>query len=183
MDAAMPGTTERAIAFLRERGAADVAHPGGALLAHVLRTRALAIELGASPALALAALCHAAYGTDGFAVPLLDPSERDRLRAVIGREAERLVYLYGACARRESYPRLADLPFVVSDRFTGGRHALDAEEATSFALLTIANEMDVLRSADLDASARASFHPLFRALARHAPAASSRALAELSGHG
>ena len=174
---------ERAIALLRARGADTIAHPGGVLLAHLQRTRALAIELGASPELAIAALCHAAYGTDGFAVALLDLAERSTLREVIGVPAERLVYVYGACARRETYARLAELPLVVADRFTGERHELDADDATCFALLTIANELDVLRWAQLDARARMGLRALFRALERHAPAAGAHALAEVARDG
>lgn len=173
----------RAVALLRARGADEIEHPGGLLLAHLLRTRTLALELGASPTLALAALCHAAYGTDGFAVALLDLAERATLRAVIGDPAERLVFVYGACARRETYARLAELPLVVVDRFTGERHELERDEATNFAVLTIANEMDVLRWAQLDDRARAGLRALFQALARLAPDASARALAEVARDG
>lgn len=171
--------TDHAVAVLRARGADAIEHPGGILLAHLMRTRALALELGASPTLARAALCHAAYGTDGFPLALFDLAERATLRAIVGEAAERLVYVYGACARRETYARLAELPFVVADRFTGERHALERHEATSFALLTIANELDVLRWAQLDQGARASLRPLFQALAWLAPDASARALAEV----
>jgi hypothetical protein len=175
--------TESAVALLRARGADDIPHPGGVLLAHLLRTRTLAIELGASPTLALAALCHAAYGTDGFAVALFDLAERCTLRAVIGEPAERLVYVYGACARRETYALLAELPLVIADRFTGQRQALDADDATDFALLTIANELDVSRWAQLDVATRTGLRALFHALERHAPAAGAYALAEVARDG
>jgi len=78
---------------LASRGAAGIAHPGGTLLAHLERVHALLTEWGARPAVRLAGLCHAYYGTDGFPVALGDPRRREELAAITGPEAERLVYL------------------------------------------------------------------------------------------
>jgi hypothetical protein len=90
--------------LLASRGAAGIPHPGGTLLAHLERVHALLAQWGARPALRRAGLCHAFYGTDGFAVALGDPSRRDELASMVGEEAERLVYLYASCDRGFSYP-------------------------------------------------------------------------------
>lgn len=55
--------------FLRELGAEDIPHPGGTLLAHLRRVRTRLASWDARPALQLAGLCHAFYGTDGFPTP------------------------------------------------------------------------------------------------------------------
>ncbi|MEU9838865.1 DUF6817 domain-containing protein [Actinomadura sp. NPDC048032] len=47
----------------------------------------------ARPALRLAGLCHAFYGTDGFPVALGSVRRRQELSEVIGTEAEDLVHL------------------------------------------------------------------------------------------
>ncbi len=62
--------------LLRATGAAGIDHPGGTLLDHLFRVRALLDEWGAPRDVQLAGLCHAAYGTDGFGVTLLDTTER-----------------------------------------------------------------------------------------------------------
>lgn len=119
----------RALALLRELGADRLDHPGGTLLAHLERVRAQLGAWGARPELCLAGLCHASYGTDGFATALMPVGRRAELAAVIGAEAEEIVYLYAGCDRSASYPVLAaddgTEPSTVAfrDRFTGRFHS------------------------------------------------------------
>jgi len=101
------------------RGAHEMPHPGGTLLAHLKRVHALLAEWGARPVVRLAGLCHAYYGTDGFPAALGDIAQREELAAMIGEEAERLVYFYASCDRRFSYPHLGEPEGPFMDRFTG----------------------------------------------------------------
>ncbi len=128
---------------LAARGAAGIPHPGGTLLAHVERVHTLLAQWGARPALQRAGLCHAFYGTDGFAVALGDPSRRDELAAIIGEQAERLVYLYASCDRGFSYPHLAKPAGPFKDRFTGTVLRPPLSMRRDFAELTVANELDI----------------------------------------
>jgi len=128
---------------LASRGAAGIAHPGGTLLAHLERVHALLTEWGARPALRLAGLCHAWYGTDGFQPALGDPHRREELAAITGAEAERLVYVYASCDRRFSYPHLAKRAGPFKDRFTGTVHRPPLRLRRDFAELTAANELDI----------------------------------------
>lgn len=96
------------VELLASRGAAGISHPGGTLLAHLERVHALLGQWGARPVVQRAGLCHAFYGTDGFATALGDSSHRRELAAIIGQQAERLVYFYASCDRRYSYPHLAE---------------------------------------------------------------------------
>ncbi|MFI0965934.1 DUF6817 domain-containing protein [Streptomyces sp. NPDC021080] len=130
--------------FLRSRNAAALAHPGGTLLEHLLRVGHRLADWGAPREVQVAGLCHAAYGTDGFAASLLEPEERPLLVAHVGERAEALVYLYGSCDRAATYPRLGkDRRPVFKDRFTGIDHDPAVDDLRAFLEITAANELDV----------------------------------------
>lgn len=86
------GRMDAGEALLRTRGADSIDHPGGTLLAHLVRVASLLAEWGADDDVQLAGLCHAAYGTDGFGVALLGLDERALVIEAIGQNAEALVY-------------------------------------------------------------------------------------------
>ena len=156
-----PGITA-VTGMLASHGAARIAHPGGTLLAHLERVHTLLAQWGARPALRLAGLCHAFYGTAGFAVALGDPSRRDELAAVIGEEAERLVYFYASCDREFSYRHLAQPAGPFKDRFAGRVLHPDVSLRRDFAELTVANELDIVAvNPDLRAQAGPALLGLF----------------------
>lgn len=135
----------QADAFLRELGAETMPHPGGTLLTHLHRVRARLATWNARPALQLAGLCHAFYGTDGFPHPLLPLDRRAELVAAIGEEAEAVVYFYASCDRKAAYPTLADPGSPFRDRFTGHTRipGPGPRLRQDFAELTAANELDL----------------------------------------
>ncbi|MFD9478545.1 DUF6817 domain-containing protein [Streptomyces nojiriensis] len=137
--------SDRAVAWLRELGAQEIAHPGGTLLAHLERVQGVLASWGARPALRRAGLCHAFYGTDGFPTALLPLARRAELAAVIGDEAEAIVYGYAACDRAASYPTLACGEAAFRDRFTGRVHSPALELRRDLAELSAANELDIAR--------------------------------------
>ncbi len=133
-------------AFLLERGADRLQHPGGTLYAHVGRVAGLLAEWGATEEVQAAGLCHACYGTDGYAPVLLSLAERPVLAELIGPRAESLVYLYASCNRAAVYPYLQqDGPVPVLDRFTGTTRTPPERDIRVFLELTAANELDVIR--------------------------------------
>jgi len=131
--------------WLAARGAAGIPHPGGTLLAHLERVQALLAEWDARPAIRLAGLCHAYYGTDGFATALGDPGGRKELARMTGVEAEQLVYFYASCDHRFSYPSLAERMGPFKDRFTRTVLRPPLGPRRDFAELTAANELDIVR--------------------------------------
>ena len=139
--------TTPALDLLIDCGAHEIAHPGGVLLAHLQRVHALLEEWGARPAVRLAGLCHAYYGTDGFPRALGDVTRREELVDVIGEEAEQLVYFYASCDRTFSYPHLADDAPRFNDRFSGAVLHPPLRLCKDFAEMTAANELDI---ADVD---------------------------------
>ena len=168
----------RAFELQRTLGAEHIDHPGGTLYAHVRRVHALAVEWIATPRTQLAAICHASYGTDGFGHALLPATDRQRLQHIIGTDAEALVYLYGACDRVRTYRELGQQPLPVVDRLTGRSRTLHGAQLRDFAVLTIANELDVVRHTRLPAPALRKIRDIVAALARYAPNEAARALAD-----
>ncbi len=134
--------------FLRDHGADDTQHIFGDLLSHLVGVETLVRAWGGSDLLALAALGHATYGTDGFEPFILGLDRRAALVDAIGPEAEAFVYFYAACDRGVFYPQLVspdtepgDLSF--RDRFDGSLSTPRAEYVAHFVDLTFANEVEL----------------------------------------
>lgn len=159
--------------LLRERGAGTLDHPGGTLLAHLERVQQQLARWNARPTLRLAGLCHALYGTDGFAPALLPLDRRPEATAAIGPEAESLVYFYASCDRRFTYAALDDRAPRFRDRFTGRTFTPAHGRWRDFAELTAANELDIAR-VDHDFRARRGAD-LLRLLTRVRPLLSAAA--------
>lgn len=139
--------------FLEECGAGQLPHPGGTLLRHLQRTAQRLRSWGASRNLTAAGLCHATYGTDGFERTLLSLDARCRLAALIGADAEAIVYLHASLDRASGQPTLGR-PHI-RDRFTGRMVPLTPETVRDLAMLSCANELDVLvHAAQLSATAQ-----------------------------
>lgn len=69
---------------------------------------------------------------------------RDELAAIIGTEAEQLVYFYASCDRRFTYRQLAQPAGLFRDRFTGAVACPPLTLRRDFAELTVANELDIV---------------------------------------
>ncbi|MFJ8622340.1 DUF6817 domain-containing protein [Kitasatospora sp. NPDC093550] len=169
--------------FLRARGADRIPHPGGTLLAHLVRVAGLLADWGCDPAVRTAGLCHAAYGTDGFDHALLGLDQRAALVELVGHRAEALVHLYASCDRAAVYPRLGvvEQP-LFRDRFTGREHTPPEDDLRAFLALTAANELDVLaHNADLAARYGPGLRLLFTRTRPLLPPAARQACADLLG--
>ncbi len=134
------------VVFLRQHGAAELDHPGGRLVDHLLRVRDLLGSWGASDVLRVAGLCHAVYGTAGFPRPLLEPTRRADFARLVGPEAEELVYRYGSADRARLWPQLGTGDEAqLHDRLTGATHRIRGQQLRDFVELTVANELDLAR--------------------------------------
>ena len=150
-----------ALTWLRARGAESIEHAGGSLYEHLQRVAARLEGHGADEDACLAALTHAAYGTDGFPLVLLDVTERAVLRELIGTAAEAAVYRYGGCDRGRTW-RALPATGVIWSRFTAHAESPTPAELRVFADLSIVNELDVCeRSAEIAAKAGDYFRSLF----------------------
>jgi hypothetical protein len=139
------------VSFLRGHEAATTPHIFGDLLSHLVAVEGLVRLWGDSEMLALVALGHATYGTDGFEPSILPLDQRGVLAGVIGEEAEAMVYFYASCDRTAFYPQLLDAAATLRslrfrDRFTGGEVAPSAQLVRLFVDLTYANEVELALS-------------------------------------
>jgi hypothetical protein len=133
-----------AVQLLLDGNADSVPHLSGCLLDHLKRTEELLVDWGASDVVCLAGLCHAAYGTDGFATALMDLGSRPAVAETVGADVEELVYLYASCDRKFLYPQIGfDDRISFKDRFTGQVFPVSEERLRLFVDLTLANEYDV----------------------------------------
>jgi uncharacterized protein DUF6817 len=128
--------------WLRRRGADDIEHAGGSLYEHLGRVYDRLGRLGLDDDVRLAGLTHAVYGTDGFAVSLLDVADRAELRTLVGERAERQVYRYGGCDRGHTW-RALPVTGSIRNRFTGACDSPPPDELRAFVDLSIVNELDV----------------------------------------
>lgn len=149
-------SAEAVLAWLRSCGAESIPHAGGSLYGH-LRRVAARFESDEF----LAALTHAAYGTDGFNLALLDVTSRQTLRDLIGPAAEQMVYRYGGCDRGRTWRALPSTGLIWS-RFTGPAESPTPAEMRAFVDLSIVNELDVYtHSAEIAAKAGDYFRSVF----------------------
>jgi hypothetical protein len=136
--------TEAIEAFLEERGADTLEHPGGTLLAHLRRTAATLERWGAPDALVLAGLAHATYGTDGFPPALATLDERPLVQELLGGEAEAIVYEYAASDRAVTWPAIEAAQVAYRDRFTDETRTIEGDALRAYWTLSVANELDLV---------------------------------------
>jgi hypothetical protein len=133
-----------ALRLLGDKHADAVQHLNGNLLDHLKRTERLLSAWESSEELATAGLCHAFYGTDGFAPALLSLDEREVLSTAAGSDVEATVYLYASCDRGFLYPQIGSGGMIAfRDRFTGDVFSPPNDQLQAFVDLTLANEADV----------------------------------------
>lgn len=138
----MTDRAEEIRSLLRRREASRIDHPGGTLADHLERVYERLGRLGARDDLRLAGLGHAAYGTDGFALQLVTPAHRQALVAMLGETTEAIIYRYGACDRKKTWPGLATTR-EVWNRFDGSSEVLGEGDLRDLTDLSIVNEVDV----------------------------------------
>lgn len=145
MRTAPPAVTEqRVLARLHALGADGFVHVNGTLERHLLRTERLLRDWGSRDALCLAGLYHAVYGTDGITGRLVGLDARKAIADVIGDEAERIVYLYGACDRERFHPRIGTpMQHLFVDRFAESEYAIGKPQLRDFCEITAANELEL----------------------------------------
>jgi hypothetical protein len=133
---------------LKGLGVGEFAHLNGDLESHLSGTYALLARWGNPVHVCDAGLYHAVYGTQpmerlGLPHKAYSPSDRPGIREIIGAEAERLVYTYGACDRDFLYPQLGSPNPIYRDRFSGRHLELPARMLSELLEITLANELEI----------------------------------------
>lgn len=131
-------------ALLERIGLTAVRHNSNEdLVPHLRGTRDLLESWGARTELCDAGLFHSAYGTEYFDDDALSDGYRQEVRAVLGPEAERLVWLW-CTGRRNTLPAEADTEPRIQDRRTGKWIPLEDRERRDFVDLWIADTLEQL---------------------------------------
>lgn len=134
---------------LKSLGAGDFQHLNGSLESHLIGTESLLANWQASQTVRTAGLFHAAYGTAGFDESMVSLAMRNDIAAIIGKEAEALVYLYCSCDRDYVFPQFGSKqPILFRDRFTGLEFELSQEQLHQFCELTVANELELVLTSE-----------------------------------
>jgi hypothetical protein len=129
---------------LIELGAGEFEHVDGSLIAHLEGTMCLLKAWNSSKLLQDAGLYHAAYGTSAFEQNLFELSQRQDVAAIIGSEAECIVYHYCACDRDTFFAQFGTVEKpVFYDRITAQTSALSKELLQQLCELTAANETEI----------------------------------------
>ncbi|WP_313918940.1 DUF6817 domain-containing protein [Tahibacter sp.] len=129
---------ESALALMCDLGDADEAHSDRTVRDHVIGTRNLLVAWGLEETVCAAALCHNIYGTATFAGPAKEV-DRCRVRAAVGAEAERLVYLFCRVRHRS----LFDAQGRAAIEFHGvTAETLDERDYRNLLHLILANTLD-----------------------------------------
>ena len=137
-----------AVSFMKSKNADSTDHSGGDLLGHLEATAELLRSWGNTDDVCLAGLCHAVYGTEGFQRSMVDLSQRDVLRELIGSEAEALVYFYASAERNSFCPSIARGPVTFRDRFTDTVFEPDEKMVRDCLELMLANDVEISRRED-----------------------------------
>jgi hypothetical protein len=122
------------------------------LLEHLIGTSRIVAAWGQPRATVDAALFHSVYGTDVYRHRSISPARRDDVRARIGEDAERLVWLFSEIDRGDFRARLQGdgrgAPLVV--RHANGTGLVTVAPGDAFALLVIymANEFEQTQADD-----------------------------------
>jgi hypothetical protein len=143
----LPERVRQPYQCLLDLGADAFGHVSGSLAQHLRRTEALLRSWRNREALCLAGLYHAVYGTHGIRGSLVALDARRAIADIIGAEAEKAAYLYGACDRRRFHPRIGtheQLRFF--DRFTASEYAITEAALRDFCEITLANELELATS-------------------------------------
>jgi hypothetical protein len=142
--ARQPSGDDRLRMHLRSLGAGRFVHIDGTLERHLHATMQLLRRWGNRDCVCVAGLYHAVYGTGGIDGHLAALDARNAIAEVIGKEAEALAYLYGACDRERFHPRIGSSEqSVFVDRFTDSEYAISEAQLRGFCEISVANELEL----------------------------------------
>ncbi|WP_437658919.1 DUF6817 domain-containing protein [Sorangium sp. So ce1182] len=129
--------------LLRRKGALELPRGVDLFIDHLRGLSAILRDWGCAPWLCDAGLFHSVYGTAGFDEAVCSFDDRDEIRASIGPDAERVVFLFCRITA-DSLLRsvLQRGSYALVDRFDGARHAVTAETLGHLLCIELADILD-----------------------------------------
>ncbi len=129
--------------FLSSLGADEINHHDRSLSEHLIGTFRLLSKWGNSSEVAAAGAFHSIYGTEEFKTRAVSLERRSEIVALIGEDAEALVYLFGAADRRSFYDIVdGEPPFVTIPNKENERFEITEAQYKSLLELEAANIVD-----------------------------------------
>lgn len=127
----------------------EISHSSRFFIDHLLRVSFILEDWGCGDVTVLCGLFHSVYGTASFSHATLKWSERDKLRAVVGVEAEELVYMFCTTSAKEVWAAVKrsakqDAPetFELTNSHTKGKHQVSAAQLAQLAEVKLANQAE-----------------------------------------
>ncbi|UEL30073.1 DUF6817 domain-containing protein [Pseudarthrobacter sp. L1SW] len=102
---------------------------------HLFGVHQILVAWGCAPAVCTAGLFHSTYGTEFYTDSLFDIAERQRLKQLIGNEAEALVYAFCRISRTSL---LDDLPVEIDN----GEYQVSEEQLAALRCIEMANLLE-----------------------------------------
>lgn len=115
--------------------ARSMPHSAGSFLGHLFGVHEILVAWGCAPTVCTAGLFHSTYGTEFYTASIFDFGDRQKLRDLIGTEAEALVYAFG----RMSRATLLDESPVEIDN---GEHRVSDEQLGALRCIEMANLLE-----------------------------------------
>ena len=132
--------------LLAAGNAHSIPHSGRTLLDHLVGTYWLLSDWECEEHVCLAGLVHSAYGTASLSHTTVPVTERAKLKRLVGREAERLAYLFSACTTTADRVR-AVAKGTIRSRYDGREIDVSVEDARKVLVIECANLIEQ-RAAD-----------------------------------
>ena len=136
-------TIDMILEKLERFGISTTGHSHESLRSHLIGTYIILQRWECSEAVCLAGLCHSIYGTESFIKVSTTLDNREYMSKLIGAEAEKLTYLFGA-HKKESLWKNLELSdrFHIHDRFTDQQIAISKKELSDMITLTLGNWLE-----------------------------------------
>lgn len=129
---------ESVIRYLASAGATQKKHSGRSFLTHLTNTERILAQANCDLDTRLAGLCHSLYGTNAFRSALVSPAHRKDIIALLGEQAERLVFLFCSAARPKAWITACATGHIIS-RHDGSKLDIGIEELGQLIDIEIAN--------------------------------------------
>jgi hypothetical protein len=130
--------------FLRDLMPDEILHSGGSLLSHLVNTSRLLSNWGCREDICNAGMLHSVYGTEYFHAGFVSPP-RETVRAVVGAEAEYLIYLNSVLCHESLYANVSSMKrFAVLDRSQGLTIPVTFETIAALYTIDLANTLEQL---------------------------------------
>ncbi len=175
----MPGI-DPVLMVLRDRGAERISHSGTSLFDHLIGVAAILHDWQCDRPTCLAGLLHSVYGTATFHQRLFAEWERSEISALVGEEAEMLVWLFSVVRFNEIYRYKGEQGYLARRRDATSPVELSLKQVASLNLIALANALEQ-DDAPFEPGSRFEIQRAFEKIDDLVPLRAKQAVRELVG--